>query len=552
MKNKKQSIVFGALVSSAGILISKILGLVYVIPLNAIAGDMNMQYYGFAYTIYGYILNVSIAGIPYAIATLVAKYNNANDYKTTLLIKKLSLGIMLVLGLISMFFMLLFAPTLAKNVLSVNFTPESFEITKSVLILISFALFFVPLLSAYRGFYQGLKEMEVYAFSQVLEQLTRVLFLLGMGALAVYVFDANRIWAVYFAVFSASFAAICALVHFCIYDSNHIVDIKEKALDQEDEGITDKKQLVKEIILIALPYLLVAIVGYANDMIDWSMFSKALEATGVNGNMSNYIYGTMIATHISKVISIPQILALGFSVSSIPYITVALENKNYKELKKHLFDSLETVIYIVVPLGICLFFFSREVMFVLFGNPTISFGTFSISQLDYEAYLLQWRTIDAVLGTLAPICTSFMMASRLWKKNILNLAIGAIIKLVLVTPCIMWFGMSGSSISNLVSYGVVIALDLYCLAKTFKFSWMRTFKRSLLIVACGAVMALVTLLVQIVSPDLVAMGRMMCFVLLAIEGLIVLAVYLVISNMLYLPQTLFKMDLRRLLKRVLR
>ena len=48
MKNKKQSIIIGGLISSAGIFISKLLGLLYVIPLNAIAGADNMQYYGFA------------------------------------------------------------------------------------------------------------------------------------------------------------------------------------------------------------------------------------------------------------------------------------------------------------------------------------------------------------------------------------------------------------------------------------------------------------------------------------------------------------------------
>ena len=95
---------------------------------------------------------------------------------------------MVALGFIGMSFLILFATPLASIVLGVNSSPESLQITRNVIVLISFALFFVPVLSAFRGFYQGLKEMEIYAFSQVLEQLSRVLFLMGAGAVAVYVF----------------------------------------------------------------------------------------------------------------------------------------------------------------------------------------------------------------------------------------------------------------------------------------------------------------------------------------------------------------------------
>lgn len=87
-----------------------------------------------------------------------------------------------------MLIVILFSTPLAALVMPDN-GGASVETMRIVLILISFALFFVPILSSLRGFYQGLKHMEIYSLSQVLEQLVRVGFLLSFSAFAVYVLN---------------------------------------------------------------------------------------------------------------------------------------------------------------------------------------------------------------------------------------------------------------------------------------------------------------------------------------------------------------------------
>lgn len=554
MKSAKQSIIFGGLISSAGILIAKILGLIYVIPFNAIAG-VDVQYYGPAYIIYSYILNVSIAGVPYAIATLVAKYYNAEDYKTTLLIKKLSLGLMLVLGFVGMLVLILCSGFIAKVVLSSGATPQSIETMKTTLILVSFALFFVPLLSSYRGFYQGLNDMEVYAFSQVLEQLTRILFLLGAGAFAVYVLKWATIWAVYFAVFSTSVAAICALIHMVLYDRVHLKEIQIKAEKQEKVANTDAMSIFSELFSIALPYLLVAVVGYSNDLIDQAFFVSTMTATGMAAELALFISGSVIFTQIAKVITIPQIFAQGFSISVIPNITVSLEQKDYKKVKRQILDCLESVIFISLPLIFCLVYFSREIMFLLFGNPEVAITNaqgqqiMSIMQLDYQAYLLQFRAIDSLLGTLTPILTALLMATRLRKENLRNLVVGSIVKLIVVVPCVYVFGMIGSTVSNFISYSVIIALDILCLTKRFKISWKKSARRILIMALCSLGMGIVVVLLNLIFGDVVAKGRIMTFIYLAIQGISVAAFYIGTTYLFMLPQNLFGLDFKKLLRK---
>lgn len=557
-EKRRQSIIFGGLISSAGVLLSKVLGLVYVIPFNMIAGDTNIQFYGYAYNIYSYVLSISIAGIPYAIATLVAKYYNVGDYKTTLLIKKISLGLMLALGFGGMCFVILASGSLANAILATHSSLRDIMITKNVMIIISFALFFVPMLSAYRGFYQGLKRMELYAFSQVLEQLVRVFFLLGAGAIAVYVFHQDQIWAVYFAVFSTSVAAICALIHIKNYDRREIKKIKELAKTQERVENRDVHVLLKELIVISIPYLASSIIAYSSDMVDLVFFSKTLESTGVIASLSNYIYGTIIAMHTKKVVAIPQILCVGFSASLIPYITTALENKDFKQVKKHIRDILECVIYIVLPLSCCLFFFSKEVMFLLYGNPTFGFEdalgntVLTIQQLDYEDYLMKFRVIDSIFGTITPLFTSILIACRLRKEPLIALAMGTVTKLVGLFICVRLFGMAGSSISNLFSFIVIILIDLYYLNKAYHINWTYTLRKILFMLVSLLLTSVVYWIMYMVIGDLTVYGRMGMLPLLIFEGFVVLLVYLLLTAFFQIPQSLFNISFEKIFARLKR
>ena len=80
-ERRRKSIIISGLIGSAGIFLSKFIGLFYAVPFSAILGsDLNSAYYGVAYQLYSYLLNICTAGFPLAIATLVAKYMAHDDY----------------------------------------------------------------------------------------------------------------------------------------------------------------------------------------------------------------------------------------------------------------------------------------------------------------------------------------------------------------------------------------------------------------------------------------------------------------------------------------
>ena len=72
---KKSNFLNGAIIATAGIIICKIIGLVYVIPFYAMIGVTGGALYSYAYSIYAIFLNLSTSGIPVAMSKLVSEYN---------------------------------------------------------------------------------------------------------------------------------------------------------------------------------------------------------------------------------------------------------------------------------------------------------------------------------------------------------------------------------------------------------------------------------------------------------------------------------------------
>ena len=86
----KKSFIASSLTTSAGIFITKLIGLFYIVPFKAIVGQQDMIYYSAAFDYYTILLQICSAGIPFALAALVAKYLSKNDYKTVVLVRILA------------------------------------------------------------------------------------------------------------------------------------------------------------------------------------------------------------------------------------------------------------------------------------------------------------------------------------------------------------------------------------------------------------------------------------------------------------------------------
>lgn len=576
---RKQSIIAGGLISTAGIFFAKFLGLFYAVPFNSIlGGGVNVAIYGVAFNIYNYVLNICLAGIPFAIATLVAKYASRGDYQTAILVKKIASTFMIAFGALAMLFMLVcaapFAPMLLPESagLSDAAATSNIEVMRNVLMLVALAVFFVPILSSIRGFYQGLKDMEVYALSQVLEQVARVAFLLVSSAIAVYVLQMDRTWAVYFGAFSTSVAAVLAIVHIRFYDRRQMKDIQAAANVQTVAANTDKQSIFRELIFISIPYLFVAIFGYSDSIINSFLLKGGMEAYFLSHGGGVEVNGQLVLSDLSnaqltviigainyaivKLMSIPMVLAPGFSSAILPHITSALTQKKYQLVRKNICECMDTVLYIALPVCFCLFVFAKPIYAILFppgaypanaeaGNEVMS----AAQSLELCAQVLKWFSIEAFISTMGPIFNALMMSVELRKLNIRNLALTVILKFIITYPMLMWFGYPGLVLSSMISSGLFFLLDGYALTKRFKIKWKYTLHRVSIMIGGLALIWAVQILCSMIGLHGYGAGRMISMLQLGISGLSALGAYFAFTYLFGLPQVILHIDFSRLIKR---
>ena len=88
-KQKKQSFLGGAAILAAAVVVVKIIGAAYKLPLNNILGEVGMSYWDTAYKIYNFLLTFSTAGLPLAISKLTSEAHTQGRKNSQMAVRKI-------------------------------------------------------------------------------------------------------------------------------------------------------------------------------------------------------------------------------------------------------------------------------------------------------------------------------------------------------------------------------------------------------------------------------------------------------------------------------
>lgn len=524
----KKSIIVGGLIGTGGLFVSKLIGLAYTIPFSYILqSEAYQSVYAQSYNIYAYLLTIFQSGVPFAVATLVARYIALEDAKSVILVKKIAFAILGLTGFVGM--ILLFT---LSNVIAPAMVAKNVDIMANCLKILSLAIFLVPVLSAFRGYYQGLKEMEEYAFSQAFEQVFRVAFLLSTACLVVYAFGWDKKYALYAAVMSTSVATIAAIAQFAYFDRKHQYVVDAMA-SKQTKACRSAKKIFREILILAIPYLVVAILGNIDQIFNGFLLPTGLKMhynakdTTTVISASNYVAG--------KLNAIPMILGPGFATAIIPHISEALSKKNYKLVKKNVLDSINVVLYVAIPVSFCIFAYAGPLNYTLYYSENLELCTF----------VVQWMALEGFLSTLAPLVTNLMVSLELRKYVLKNLAIGVLIKGVLLIPFVWIMGIAGAIISSLIGTGYILYKNLKEIHDVYNISYHKT-----MIIVIRILIGLLAL--WITSNLLSKLGlygvegsKLVCLFKMCLNGLLSVIVYVVVTLYLKVPQSIFHFQLKK-------
>ena len=168
-----QNLLRGASVLGASMIIVKLFGALFKIPLGNILDGDGMGYFSTSYSIFTMIYSFSTAGLPAAIAKMVAEQSVRGRARDIRRLRQLSLRLFLILGLVGTGLILL----LSKVYVNIANNPGAWY----CVLAIAPAVFFGCMTSAYRGYYEGLRNMSPTAVSQVVEVIVKLVFGLSLS-----------------------------------------------------------------------------------------------------------------------------------------------------------------------------------------------------------------------------------------------------------------------------------------------------------------------------------------------------------------------------------
>ena len=171
---RNQGLVRGSSMMVTAIGITKFLGIISIVPINQLLGNIGQGYYATAYNLYTILMVLAQSGLPTALTKLISERTSTNNYieieqlyRTTLKF----VSFFAVLGALVVWFG---APYYASLVAIHATRQEIADMTIAIRALAP-AILVVPFESALRGYLQGFQEVSGPALSQTIEQLFRVL-----------------------------------------------------------------------------------------------------------------------------------------------------------------------------------------------------------------------------------------------------------------------------------------------------------------------------------------------------------------------------------------
>ncbi|HAB62259.1 MAG TPA: polysaccharide biosynthesis protein, partial [Lachnospiraceae bacterium] len=163
--NKKQNnfIVQGSILAIASLL-SRIIGLLYRVPMTNIIGDEGMGYYSNAFIIYNIALIVSSYSMPLAVSKLVAAYTVKREYKNSYRVFKAATLVAAISGLVVSLIIFFGADFFAGVIFK---SPRS----AIPLRMVAPNIFLMAIIGTLRGYFQGKNTMMPTSASQLIEQI---------------------------------------------------------------------------------------------------------------------------------------------------------------------------------------------------------------------------------------------------------------------------------------------------------------------------------------------------------------------------------------------
>lgn len=436
--NEKKGVLSGAIYLGISAFIAKFLGAIYRVPLTNILGGYGLGLYQMVFPVYSLLLDFSGAGLPSAVSRLISKSENKNFYAQKYL--NSSVKLFGFLGILATFFMLIFSSKLSYF--------QGDNNAKFAYLALAPAVFFVSLISCFRGYFQGLMNMRPTAVSQVVEQVVKLL--VGIVLIRVFSYDVKA--AVAGATMAISISEIVAFLYLYFCYKRHKNKHNLHFLYQKSHFLSDCKIIIKTTFPITLIGIMIPLSQVFDSFLTINILSKYLEnATSLFGILSGVVM---------TIINLPVSVCYGLATVAIPLIS---GSKNEKNTKKKSYKILLLTLAFSVPSAIFLFAFSPFTINLIFRRLS---GMEKLTAIN----LLRLTSPVVILLSFLQATNAVLIGRGRLYTPIVTMLFGIILKVVLnvVLLNIPNINIYGGAVAIIACYFLSTLLNLILIIKKGK------------------------------------------------------------------------------------
>ena len=451
--SKRPSFLSGAGILTLSALIVKVIGLFYRIPLLNLLGTEGMGYFNTAYELYALFCVISTAGLPVAMSVLISALEAEGRVIEGKRVFRVSLGLFTAVGCVGT--LLLWG--LSSPFASLLGSPLSAACMRAI----SPTVFFICLSSAFRGYFQGRRQMLPTALSQVMEACGKLFLGLAFAGLAL---DRGKSLptAAAYAVMGLTLGTALSVLYLCVH--KHMSDRRE-GTPSPTTGVVGSspsahRAVLRRLLAIAVPVTLSAGLISFTKCIDLSLILHRLQNVGYTASEATSLYGCY-STLVLPVFNILPSLTTSVALSATPALSAALQKgkEGLSELTKTASSALGIILTLSLPAALGLSVFAEDILSLLFrGQPA------AVAQ---ATPWLSCLGLSVPAACLITVTGAMLQSAGKAQKPIISMLCGVTVKIAVAYILLgrEGWGMAGAPVSSLLCDAVILICNLIFIRK---------------------------------------------------------------------------------------
>lgn len=491
----------GTLILTIAGFVVKAIGSINWILLSRILGGEGIGIYQMAFPIYLLLLQVSSAGVPIAISILTAERLALNDYTGAKRVFNISFTMLTITGLIASLAMFFGADWLISS----GIIQESRAYYS--LIALAPAIFFVTWISCFRGYIQGYELMTPTAMSQIVEQLLRVVVMLGAASILLPYGLPEAAGGASLGAGIGAFGAFLVLLYY-YYKLPKAPATGESFKGQRESS----KEVLTRLIWLALPISLASIMLPLTANLDLIIVPRRLLVAGFSLNEATELFGYLTGMAV-PLINLATIITAALATSIVPSISHAFAKHDNEGIYNRTAGAMRLSFMGTVPFTVMLYVLAAPTVTLIYNAPKAEMAT------QIVAFAIFFLGIHQVT-------TGILQGLGKPRIPVVNMAIAIIIKVILNwnLTAIPELGIGGAAWATVADIGFAALLNLIYIKKytgyflDFSILWKN-------VVSAGIMGVLIYLSYQALSTTLPMWAN---FLLTGIEGLVLYVIIMVL------------------------